>query len=114
MCEDSNCKKVPDGLCPAKGIIDIVSKKWTICIISLLVKEKPLRYNEIKKKIEEISPKSLSDHLKVLEKEGLIERKVYPEIPPRVEYSLTDEGVGLKIALNSLVEWVRKKKDNEE
>jgi len=98
MCVESNYDMEHECLCPARGIIDIVSKKWTVCIISLLEKEKPMRYNEIKNKIKEISPKSLSDHLKILEKEGLIVRKVYLEIPPRVEYSLTEEGDELKIA----------------
>ncbi|MDY6966513.1 MAG: helix-turn-helix domain-containing protein [Halobacteriota archaeon] len=109
MCDGSNCKDDSGCLCPARGIIETVSKKWTMCIISLLEDEKPIRYNEIKSALGVISPKSLSDILKLLEKEGLIERKVYPETPPRVEYSLTDEGKELKIALLPLVEWVRGK-----
>ncbi len=113
MCEESDCEGVAECLCPIRGIIDVVSKKWTICIVSLLEEENPIRYNEIKNKLEEISPKSLSDNLKVLEKEGLIERKVYPDIPPRVEYSLTKDGKELKIALMPLVGWVQKKKNNK-
>jgi DNA-binding HxlR family transcriptional regulator len=110
MCEESNCTEVAECLCPIRGIIDVVSKKWTICIVSLLEKENPIRYNEIKNKLGEISPKALSDNLKVLEKEGLIERKFYSEIPPRVEYSLTKEGRELKTVLTPLVEWVQKKR----
>lgn len=110
MCKESNCAETLECLCPIRGIIEVVSKKWTICIVSLLEKEKPIRYNEIKNKIGEISPKALSDNLKVLEKEDLIERKIYSEIPPRVEYSLTEEGKELKSALLPLVRWVQKKK----
>lgn len=107
MCEEINCKEGKECLCPIRGIIDVVSKKWSICIVSLLEKKKSIRYNEIKSKLN-ISPKTLSDTLKVLEKEGLIERKVYPETPPRVEYSLTEEGKELKVALMPLVKWVRR------
>lgn len=110
MCEESNCAEVVECLCPIRGIIEVVSKKWTICIVSLLEKEDPIRYNEIKNKLGEISPKALSDNLKALEKEGLIERKAYPDIPPRVEYSLTKEGKELKTVLMPLVKWVQKKK----
>jgi len=83
MCEENKCNEMTECLCPSRGIIDVVSKKWTVCIVSLLENnEKPMRYNEIKAKLGNISPKSLSDNLKLLEKEGLIERKVYPETPP--------------------------------
>lgn len=109
MCGETDCEEVTECLCPIRGIIDVVSKKWTICITGLLEKEKPIRYNEIKSKLRDISPKTLSDTLKVLEKEGLIERKVYPETPPRVEYSLTKEGKELKVALMPLVKWVQRK-----
>lgn len=112
MCGENNCdcEEVVECLCPIRGIIDVVSKKWTICIVSILEEKKPLRYKEIKNKLREISPKSLSDSLKVLEKEGLVKRKVYSDIPPRVEYSLTKDGKELKIALMPLVKWVLKKK----
>ena len=69
-CEEGEC------LCPVQGIIDVVSKKWAICIINHLGRVKSLRYNEIKNHIGVISPKTLSETLKVLEKEGLIKRSV--------------------------------------
>lgn len=104
-----DCGKKRTCLCSAKGIIEVVSKKWSICIISHLDKDRPYRYNELKSSLKDISPKSLSDTLKILEQEGLIQRDVYPETPPRVEYSLTDEGVELRDALMSLVEWVARR-----
>src|SRR4030042_6290637 len=96
-CENGEC------LCPVQGIIDVVGKKWAICIVNHLGRAKSLRYNEIKNLIGIISPKTLSDTLKVLEKEGVINRNVYPETPPRVEYSLTKKGNELKIALLPLL-----------
>ena len=105
MAIDSKCSEEGSCLCSARGILGVVSKKWTVCIVSILDRETPIRYNELKGKIKEINPKSLSDTLKVLEKEGLITRTVYPEIPPRVEYTLTDEGVDLRSALLPLVKW---------
>jgi len=101
-CDDGEC------LCPVQGIIDVVGKKWAICIVNHLGRAKSLRYNEIKNQIGVISPKTLSTTLKVLEKEGLIKRDVYPETPPRVEYALTKEGNDLKIALLPLLQWLQK------
>jgi len=116
MCNDSidkKCRKEESCLCSARGIIEVVSKKWTVCIVSILERDSPIRYNEIKAKLKDISPKSLSDTLKVLRKEDLIERKVFPEIPPRVEYSLTGEGQKLKGALMPLVEWAKNRDVSE-
>lgn len=101
-CEDGEC------LCPVQGIIDVVGKKWAICIVNHLGRAPSMRYNEIKNQIGAISPKTLSDTLKVLKKEGLINRSVYPETPPRVEYSLTKSGNELKTALTPLLQWLQK------
>lgn len=109
-----DCGEKRKCLCSAKGIIEVVGKKWSICIISHLEKNRSHRYNELKKSLKDISPKSLSDTLKLLEHEGLIHREVYPETPPRVEYSLTEEGTELRDALMSLVEWVAKRETKEE
>jgi DNA-binding HxlR family transcriptional regulator len=97
-----------DCLCPVQGIINVVSKKWAICIVNHLGRATSLRYNEIKNHIGVISPKTLSDTLKVLEKEGVIKRMVYPESPPRVEYSLTTKGSELRTALLPLLQWLQK------
>lgn len=105
-CEESSCTDDAECMCPLQGIIDVVGKKWSICIISLLDRGPCLRYSEIKNKLD-ISPKSLSNALKELEREGLVKRSVHPETPPRVEYSLTDKGAELKMRLMPLVEWMR-------
>ncbi len=93
-------------LCPITGVIEILSKKWALLIIGMIGNHKRLRYNEIMKKLDGIGPKTLSDRLKELEKEGLIKREYFSEIPPRVEYTLTDDGIALRNAIIPLMKWV--------
>ncbi len=95
-------------LCPLEGVMEIISKRWAILIIGAIGNHKTLRYNEIMKLLGNISPKSLSDRLKELEKAGLIERKAFAEIPPRVEYTLTADGEDLRKAVIPLMEWVNR------
>ncbi|MBI5680269.1 MAG: helix-turn-helix transcriptional regulator [Methanobacterium sp.] len=98
-------------LCPLEGVIDIVSKKWTLLIINSLGNHGKLRFNELMKELEGVSPKTLSDTLKVLEAEGLIKRKNFKEIPPRVEYSLIEDGIELRKAILPLIEWASKREN---
>ena len=67
--------------------------------------ERPWRFNELKKNLEGVSQKVLTDSLRSMENDGLIIRTVYPEVPPRVEYSLSELGLTLKPILDSMVEW---------
>jgi DNA-binding HxlR family transcriptional regulator len=96
-------------LCPLEGIIDIVSKKWTLLIINSLGNHEKLRFNKLMKDLKGVSPKTLSDTLKVLEKEGLIRRETFKEIPPRVEYSLMKDGKELRKAIIPLIKWAAKR-----
>ncbi len=102
--------KNAECLCPITGIIDLVAKKWSVCIISLLGGRDRMRFNEIKRELKGISPKTLSDRLKDLQGEGLIDKEMYAEVPVRVEYSLTEDGKNLYSVLMPLVEWVRERK----
>jgi len=95
-------------LCCLRGIMPTISKKWAICIILSLGRNKKMRFNEIMGNCETISPKTLTDVLKDLQKAGLISRVSYHEIPPRVEYALTDEGRELREALEPLMTWAKK------
>lgn len=90
--------------CPVERTLRIIGSKWTILIIRDLL-EGTKRFGELRKSIAGISPRTLSDRLKSLEKEGIITRKIYPEVPPRVEYSLTKRGRGLTSIIMSMKEW---------
>lgn len=98
-------------LCPLKGIITTISKKWAIQVISALGHHDRLRFNDLMSTLQGISPKSLTDLLKELQKEGLIQREAFSEIPPRVEYFLTDDGKELCEAIIPLIQWAEKRDD---
>ena len=106
------CRKKGEGglcLCPVEGIINVISKKWALLIIGTISNNKKIRFNKIMEKLGDISPKTLSDRLKELEKAGLIKREVFAEIPPRVEYSLTQDGIEGRDSMMPLMEWASKK-----
>lgn len=96
-------------LCPLEGIITVISKKWAILLITILGHHEKLRFNDLMNILEGISPKTLTDLLKELQKAGLVERESFPEIPPRVEYSLTDDGKELCEVIIPLVRWAEKR-----
>lgn len=101
-----NLKKFSDiEACPIRNIVSRFSGKWSILILCILAENQPIRFNTIGKAIPDISPKMLTETLKNLETDGLVNRKVYAEIPPRVEYSLTDLGASLMPHLGSLIHW---------
>lgn len=91
--------------CPIENTMDLIAGKWKLIILWHLAKDEILRYSEIKKVVPSITHKMLSQQLKELEAAGFINRKVYPTIPPKVEYSLTDLGKSFLPILNSLSEW---------
>ena len=90
--------------CPVATTVALIGSKWKLLIIRNLLK-RPWRFNELKKDLEGISQKVLTDSLRSMENDGLITRTVYPEVPPRVEYALSDLGKTLKPILDSMVEW---------
>jgi DNA-binding HxlR family transcriptional regulator len=92
-------------VCPARGIMDVISKKWTFLIINELGNYEQLRFNDLMKQLEGVSPKTLSDTLKILESERLVKRESFNEIPPRVEYSLTGDGKELRKVIMPLLRW---------
>ncbi|TET08348.1 MAG: transcriptional regulator [Candidatus Thorarchaeota archaeon] len=92
-------------LCPLEGIIHTISRKWTLQIVTLIGNHKHLRYSEIQGKCSGISPTVLSDRLKELEEQGILSREVFAEIPPRVEYTLTKDGIDLREMIIPLMNW---------
>jgi DNA-binding HxlR family transcriptional regulator len=97
-------KKHGANECPITATIDVVGGKWKPPIIWLLFKG-PMRFGELSKTMPDIALKVLSKQLKELERDGIIARKAYPEVPPRVEYSLTEKGTSLQPALTLLSAW---------
>lgn len=93
--------------CPLEYTLDIIGGKWKMIILWRLYNDGVKRYGEIKKQLAGISHKMLSQQLKELEAEGLIFRKEYYEIPPRVEYSLTEKGKTLEPLLSYAYQWGR-------
>lgn len=91
-------------ICPVATTVELIGSKWKLLIIrNLLVR--PWRFNELKKDLAGISQKVLTDSLRSLESDGLIIRSVYPEVPPRVEYSLSQLGESLRPILSSMEVW---------
>jgi DNA-binding HxlR family transcriptional regulator len=99
--------------CPLKGVIDTISKKWALLIIHVLGNTPRLRFSGLMKELEGISPKTLTDTLAVLHKEGFVGREAFSEIPPRVEYYLTDDGRELWDAILPLLQWTMKREGFE-
>ncbi len=93
---------LPD--CPVATTVSLIGSKWKILILrNLLVR--PWRFNELRRDLEGISQKVLTDSLRSMEEDGIITRTVYPEVPPRVEYALTELGYSLKPILDAMREW---------
>ena len=113
-CLDAHKETNEVCLCPTEGIINVISKKWALQIIATIGNHKKLRFGEIMKHLGTISPKTLADRLKELEESGLITRVVFPEIPPRVEYSLTQSGIELRNAMKPLMEWAAERSSSRE
>jgi DNA-binding HxlR family transcriptional regulator len=80
--------------CPVSACAEILAGKWTILLIRDLAEGRS-RFCELERSLEGISPRTLSLRLRALEEQGIVERRTFPEVPPRVEYSLTEKGEGL-------------------
>lgn len=90
--------------CPVETTLLLIGDKWKVLILRDLI-EGTKRFGELKKSIGSISQKVLTQQLREMEEDGLVNRKVYAEVPPRVEYSLTEHGVSLKPILDSMWTW---------
>jgi len=92
--------------------VSVIGGKWKMVIIYLLAENQPVRFNDLKRQIGAITYKTLSSQLKELEADGMVERREYPQIPPKVEYSLTVKAESLLPALEQLCEWGIKNQNN--
>lgn len=85
--------------------LSVIGGKWKMVIMYLLAENQPVRFNDLKRQIGAITYKTLSSQLKELEADGMVIRKEYPQVPPKVEYSLTDKAETLLPVLEGLCEW---------
>lgn len=95
-------KKLP--ACPVEATLMLISDRWKVLIIRDLL-DGTKRFGELKKSVGNVSQKVLTANLRSMEDSGLLTRKVYAEVPPRVEYTLTETGYSLKPILDAMVEW---------
>ena len=95
--------------CPIRQVISRFGDKWSLLVLFMLNRSETgvLRFNEIRRLMTDCSQKMLSQTLKNLEQSHLVHREVYPEVPPRVEYSLTEAGKSLMPSIISLIEWAQ-------
>lgn len=90
--------------CPVATTVQLIGSKWKLLILRNLL-QRPWRFNELKKSLEGISQKVLTDSLRSMEADGIITRTVYPEVPPRVEYALNDLGQSMRPIIMAMEEW---------
>ena len=104
---DSSCAKadVFDAGCPARAVLDVLAEKWALLLVHRLARG-PARTSELRRQIGGISEKMLIQTLRRLERNGFVARQAYPEVPPRVEYSLTPLGASLSGPITLLDRWV--------
>lgn len=108
---DQGLYKSPLDNCPLTFALNIIGGKWRLPIIWALSKNGTMRYNELKRSIDGITNMMLTQTLKELELYDIIKRKQFMEVPPRVEYSLTNNGESLILALKELANWGNKMKN---
>lgn len=103
-----NRNEIRDALfpnCPIRNVLSRVGDKWSMLVLFTLEYDKKLRFKQLQRSIPDISQKMLTNTLKMLEGDGLVYREAFPEIPPRVEYSLTEKGKSLLPIIDNLVSW---------
>lgn len=93
-------------LCPIRYAMEVLGGKWKLPIICVLAAGKPIRYSAIKRRLTNVTNMMLSQSLKELETAGVVHREQYNEVPPRVEYTLTDKGMSIMPLLSQLAGWV--------
>lgn len=90
--------------CPVATTVSLIGSKWKLLIMRNLL-ARPWRFNELQKSLDGVSQKVLTDSLRSMESDGIIIRTVYPEVPPRVEYSLSELGESMRPIIKSMEEW---------
>lgn len=100
-------KKMDYEYCKAAPMLEWIGNKWALVVLVKISENEPVRFNELYRNIPSVSEKVLSQVLKQLTTDGIIERKLYPDVPPRVEYSVSDFGRTLLPHVEALINWGR-------
>ena len=109
-CEDPKQQLV--WAAATREALEVIEGKWKIVIICQLFGAKgPLRFSELERRVEGVNQKMLIQQLKQLEEDGIVSREVYPQVPPRVEYALTEMGKGLGPSMAELIDWAFKRRE---
>ena len=98
-------RSYPQTDCPVACALDVIGERWTILIVRDLLTHGSRRFQDLQDSLVGCAPNTLSARLKLLEEKGLVERKLYEQHPPRLEYVLTEKGRGAKPVLRALVNW---------
>lgn len=107
--------EVKDALfpnCPIRNILSRIGDKWSMLVLYTLETDEAKRFKELQRNIPDISQKMLTATLKMLEADGLVKREAFAEVPPRVEYSLSDKGKTLLPHINALISWATDNMDD--
>lgn len=110
-----NTNEVKDALfpnCPIRNILSHIGDKWSMLVLYTLETDEAKRFKELQRNIPDISQKMLTATLKMLEADGLVKREAFAEVPPRVEYSLSDKGKTLLPHINALISWATDNMDD--
>lgn len=93
--------------CPIRNILSRIGDKWSLLVLYTLQQNDTLRFNQLQRELPDISQKSLTQTLRILEEDGFIHRQVYAEVPPRVEYSLTPRALSFLPLVGNMIKWTK-------
>ena len=105
FCKHDMAKKLDYEYCKAAPMLEWLGNKWALVVLVKISENEPVRFNELYRNIPSVSEKVLSQVLKQLTTDGIIERQLYPDVPPRVEYTITDLGKTLLPHVEALIKW---------
>ena len=111
---DQKNKEIRDALfpdCPIRNVLSRVGDKWSLLVLYNLQHREPVRFKELQRQIPDISQKSLTQTLRTLEEDGFVSREVFPEVPPRVEYSLTPRALSFLPLVENMINWAKENMD---
>ena len=113
MTEEPDGQVKIDATCTVVDVWELLGRRWSLHILKNLKTKEVIRFNELKRSLPGISSTVLSERLLELEREGLVTKKIYPEVPPRVEYGITPQARELEVIIKDLARWANKWKRPE-